>query len=108
MARTSVHLDVHVNVPNELETRVVADRAEHQKEYVTSGQCVAEELQCLQTTRHVASFHIEKYCVAEYEETCGSCRDHRAPPPSVVLGRQLEIGQRDRNARGHAQQYEKD
>ena len=103
-----IHFDVHVNVSNELETCVIADRAKHQKENVTSGERVAEELERLQTARHVASLHVEKHRIAEYEEARGARGDHGSPPPSVVFGRQLEIGQRDRNARGHAQQYEKD
>ena len=63
-----VHFDVQVNVADEFETRVEADRAEHQAEHVAGEQRVAEELNGLQAARHVATFDEKEYGVGKHEQ----------------------------------------
>lgn len=63
-----VHLDIQVNISHELETRVVADRGEHQTKHVACEQRVAEELNGLQTAGHVAAFDVEEHCIAKHEQ----------------------------------------
>ena len=65
----SVHFNVEVNVPDESETCVETDCAEHQKEHVASEKRVAKELERLQAPRHVTSFHVEEYRVCQNEKT---------------------------------------
>ena len=38
------------------------------------------------------------------ELTCASATDEAAPPPSVILDCQLEVGERDSDERGHDKQ----
>lgn len=48
LLRRSVHLDVNVDVADELERGEECDGAEHEEEDVACEQSVAEELDCLQ------------------------------------------------------------
>jgi hypothetical protein len=69
--RILIHFDVKVNVANELEAGIVAHGAEHEAENVAGEKGVAEELQRLQATRHVASFYVEKYGINEDKDSGG-------------------------------------
>uniref|UniRef100_A0A1I8FB74 BHLH domain-containing protein n=1 Tax=Macrostomum lignano TaxID=282301 RepID=A0A1I8FB74_9PLAT len=46
----------------------------------------------------------KKARVQQHEEGAGAAAEHGAPPPAVVLGGQLEVGQRHRHAGRHGQQ----
>jgi len=43
----SVHLNVDIDVPNELQGSKEGDGAQHQKKDVTGENCVTEEFNCL-------------------------------------------------------------
>ena len=65
----SIHLDVDVDVANELERREERHRAEHQEKHVASEDRVAEELDALQQPRHVGPLEVVEQRVQKHKQT---------------------------------------
>ena len=66
--RGSVHLDVDVDVSDELEGGEEGDGAEHEEEHVAGEEGVAEELDRLQHARHAGALEVVEEGVQEHED----------------------------------------
>mmetsp|Transcript_712 Transcript_712/g.2136 ORF Transcript_712/g.2136 Transcript_712/m.2136 type:complete len:229 (+) Transcript_712:183-869(+) len=88
-------LDCPVDAPHENKRRGEADSAEHDECCVRGEEHVPKEEARLQEAEHArAPKEVEK-AVGVDEEAGAAAREHRAPPPTMVLNGELEIGKGD-------------
>mmetsp|Transcript_18486 Transcript_18486/g.45975 ORF Transcript_18486/g.45975 Transcript_18486/m.45975 type:complete len:697 (-) Transcript_18486:14-2104(-) len=92
-------LDGAVDVAHEHERRAEADVAQHEEEAVADGEHVPEEEAGLHEAGHVGARVVVVEAVPVDEQAGGAPAQHGAPPPLVVLHRQLEVRQRDGDER---------
>ena len=48
---------------------------------------------CLHEAKHAGALEVVEEAVGVDEEACRAAREERAPPPSVVLDGELEVGE---------------
>jgi len=65
----SVHLDVDVDVSDELEGGEEGNGTEHEEEHIAGEKGVAEELDRLQHARHTGALEVVEEGVEEYEDS---------------------------------------
>ena len=111
-----VHLEVAVDVSHKCEGCQERHSAQHEEEDVAAKESVAKELNCLQSAVHVGPLHVVEESIHQHKQPCGPAdRTHSlageregvahspggedgAPPPAIVLGGQLEVGEGHRDA----------
>lgn len=110
-------MEIGVDAAHKQQSWIEAHSAEHDKEEISCSCHVAErklrfeakkkkkylpkEERGLQEASHARAIDEIKARVEENKESCGASRDEWAPPPVIVLHRELEISQRDSDARCH-------
>ena len=103
-----IHFEIRVNVARKTQRGVEADGAEREEEDVANEKRVAEELNALQEAGHLRAVVEVEDGVEEDEDAGGTRREHRLPPPAVVLAAQLKVGEHDGDASSHADHNEED
>lgn len=99
-----ITLHARVNVLGEQETQVEPSTSQHQKECIRNDRHVPKVKRRLEHSRHPASVEVVKEGVAVNKQPRHSRIDECAPPPPVVLARQLEVKQRHANEARHNDQ----
>ena len=64
-----VHLDVDIDVANELQRRGKWDSSEHEEKHVARKKSVAKELDGLQRTGHVRSLEVVEQSIEKYKHS---------------------------------------
>lgn len=100
----SVHLQVDVDVTDELEGSEEGDGAQHEEKDKARQQGVAKKLHRLDHAGHIGATGVVEDGVEEDEEAGGARAQDGAPPPAVVLARELEVGEGNGDAGPDAQQ----
>lgn len=103
-ARHLVHFEAPVDVADERQRGPERNAAQHEGEDEGREQRVAEELGRLHQAAHGGAVPVVEHRVDEDEEARGARAEHAAPPPSVVLAGQQEVGQRHGDAGAHREQ----